>query len=154
MNKLIALVVVSGLCFIAGLYLFNQVANSEAHRLQAESNLEYARGQARAMVIEAQGQASLDRAEAEAIRASAFTSKMLAMLPYTVLGVLGVLGLALVALSFVIVTKGQQNRPKVIERVIIERLPEPPPRRVLPQAEAWQLPALIIDDKVFSELED
>lgn len=153
MGKLIALVVVSGLCFIAGLYLFNQVATSEAHRLNAQAGLEYARGQAEATILRAQGQNSLDRAEAEAIRASAFTSKMLAMLPYTVLGVLGVLGLALVALSFVIVTKGQQNRPKVIERVIVERLPEPP-RRVLPQAEAWQLPALIIDDNVFSELED
>lgn len=152
MEKAIAFVVLAVICLIVGLGLVYLVSNSEANRLNAQASVEYAKGQAESMILRAQGQNSLDRAEAEAIRASAFTSKMLAMLPYTVLAVLGILGLALVAMSFAVVTKSQQNRPRVIERVIVERLPEPA-RRALAQQDRWQLPALIVDDSIFEELE-
>lgn len=145
MDKVIALVIVVALCLATGLFLAYLVSNSEANRLEAQAGLEYARGQARALVIEAQGQASLDRAQAYAMTLNSG-------LPWGVLGILGILGLALVALAFVVVARGQQNRPEVIERVIIERLPEPE-RRPLPQPKEWELPALIVDDSIFEELE-
>ena len=83
---------------------------------------ERARGEAQAGIIYAQGQASLNRAEAAVIRAEATTATMYAALPWAVLAVLGLLGLAVVSLAFVIVA-----RPRQPERIETHILYLPPP---------------------------
>lgn len=83
---------------IVVLYGLDQLANSEAGRLNAEANriyaqarLEVEQARARAMVIEAQGQARLDSALASQVL-------MASALPWAVLVVLGLLGLGVLYL--------------------------------------------------------
>jgi len=135
MDKLIAFLITAGLCLIVGLGLVYLVSNSEANRLNAQAGVERARGEAEAMILRAQGQNSLDRAQA-------YTMTLNSGLPWGVLGVLGVLGLAIVALSFAVIGRSQQNQPRVIERIVVERLPEPK-HRMLPQDNHWQLPTQV-----------
>ncbi len=76
---------------IVGLVVYSQFSDSETNRLNAQSRLVVEQARARAIILEAQGQARLD---------SAFASQMLsnAALPWGVIMVLGLLGLAVVAL--------------------------------------------------------
>lgn len=137
MDKIGAFFVTVAFCAIVGLILVNSIADRETKRINAQANLAYSRGQAESMIVRAHGIASLDRAEAAAIRAEAFTAKMLSMLPYAVLAVLAVLGLAVVALAFVIVSKRAGpgwNQPQIIERQIVYL---PPPN--MARRDIWRL---------------
>ena len=143
MEKAIAFVVVLVICALAVLFLVGWAMDAGTRQASAQANLAYAQGQAEAMILRAQGQNSLDRAEAAAVRAEAFTAKMLAMLPYSVLAVLAILGLAVVALAFVIVTRSP--RP-----VVISYLAAPPPVGQLPEGRQQ---TLMIPSHIFEELE-
>lgn len=98
MKYLIFLVAILGLValIIFGLDNYNQSAASKA----------YARGQARAMILEAQGQARLDAAQANAVNMSA-------ALPYVIIGVVAVFGGVILILAVVILNQQQQH----IERI-------------------------------------
>lgn len=118
--------ILGGLALIAAiLFLAGQYNQSAAER-------ELAEGRARAMVIEAQGQARLDTATAAAVTS-------VAMLPWGVLAVLGLLGLATIALVALLVI--HRPAPHLIERQIIY-LPSPgTPRRI-----AWQSVAALVGE--------
>jgi hypothetical protein len=128
------IVVVGFVAILVG--ALGRLADNESRRLNAEANLAYARGRARAVVIEAQGQARLDSAQASAVT-------LTAALPWGVLGVLGLLGLSLSALAMAMVVMSflkSMQPPPVIERQVI-MLPPPGPRR-----QTWQTLTQVPDD--------
>lgn len=81
---------------------------------ESAANKYYAQGQARSMIIEAQSQARLDSAQANAVN-------LATMLPYVVLGVVVVFGSAGLVLAVVILRQqpGGVTRIERIERVIL-----------------------------------
>jgi hypothetical protein len=115
------------ICFALGVALVFAAGNFQ----DSVANRERARGEAQAQVLYAQGQASLNRAEAAVIRAEATTATMYAALPWAVLAVLGLLGLAVVSLAFVIVA-----RPRQPERIETHILYLPPPH--VSRQEIWR----------------
>lgn len=124
-------IVITLVLIVAGIVALNSLSNSAA-------NYETARGNAEAAIIRAHGQASLDRAEAAAIRAEATTAKLFAALPWGVLVIIGLSGFGLIALSAVVLvvafrspgipSLSRDNHPpaRIIERQIIY-LPHPTP---------------------------
>lgn len=78
------------------LLLVSGIQDNETSRLRAAGEREMARGRAQALVLQAQGQARIDTAQAQAILG-------MAALPWGVLGLLGCFGfaLSLVALSLI-----------------------------------------------------
>jgi hypothetical protein len=100
------------------------------------ANLEMARANGEAIVIRAQGQAALDRAQAAQLTAAAASIAMLAAVPWGVLSCLGVLGLAVIALAAALVVRRPtivQTPPQLITREIVY-LPAPGQSR----REVWQ----------------
>ena len=95
---LIVVLVLLAVLVIGGGLTIGNLADRKTQQINAEAGLEYARGQARAAVIQAQGQARLDSA-------AATQAVMLAALPWGVLGILGLLGLGLLALLIVILVR-------------------------------------------------
>ena len=79
---------------------------------ESAANKAYAKGQARAMVIEAQAQARLDSAQANAINQAA-------NLPYLILALITVFGSAILVLAVVILRQQQTSIPTRIEREIL-----------------------------------
>jgi len=86
-----------------------QVSDAEAQRIDAAARMEDAHGRAQSSIIQAQGQARLDSAQAFAVTAGA-------AYPWLVTGLLGVAGLVLIASVFAMlvlglqVARGQQER--------------------------------------------
>jgi len=121
-------------------------ADAAIKRAEAEANVIRAEAQAEAERITAQSQARVDAAQMSILTAAATTQNTVATLqagyPWGIMGILGILGLSIVALSFAVIGRSQQNQPRVIERIVVERLPEPK-HRMLPQGNHWQLPAQV-----------
>ncbi len=115
---------------ILAIFALANLADSRANQTHAQAALEFERGRAQAIVIQAQGQARLDAAQAAAISSAA-------MLPWGALAILGLLGLAVVALCMVIVARPKPHRPepptRIIERHVVY-LPTPGQSR----RETWQ----------------
>lgn len=116
------LFLVALLLSVALLWAFSTAADSASRQTDARANLEYARGQAQAMVIEAQAESRLHSAQAWAITAAA-------IIPFLALAIVGLLGLAIVALSIALTF-----RPKQPEQVQVLYLPPPQ----VPRREIWQ----------------
>ncbi len=79
---------------LVGVFLvvaFGDLVDSQAAQTRAAAALEYERGRSTALVIQANGQARIDAAQASAILS-------VAILPWGVLGVLGLLSLVIVSL--------------------------------------------------------
>lgn len=118
MDRLIAFVILVAVCILAGLSLVYLVSNAETDRLNAQAGVERARGEARAMIIESQGQARLD---------SAIATNLILMSALPVLGltVLGLLGLSVIVLIAYLSTRATMNRPqRIIEQQVIYLVPK------------------------------
>lgn len=127
MGKFFGFLIIGLLLTALLVYALDNLANSEARRVNAQAQLAYAQGQAEAMVLRAQAESRLHAAQAAAITSAS-------LLPWGVLAILGVLGLAIVALCVVIVVRRPQTAPPMlIERQIIY-LPTPGQSR----REVWQ----------------
>ncbi len=116
---------------ILAIFALADLADSRANQTHAQAALEFERGRSQAIVIQAQGQARLDAAQAAAISSAA-------MLPWGALAILGLLGLAVVALCVVIVARPRpEHRPeppaRISERHVVY-LPTPGQSR----RETWQ----------------
>ena len=123
MWALIIVIIAGGVIAVALVFGFDSLAQSRA-------DLEYQKGQARALVIEAQGQSRLDSAQAVAVTSAA-------MMPWLVVfGVGAMFILALVYLRSQPQTPQQAQRyqPMIIERQVLLL---PPGQAELMEAE-WQ----------------
>lgn len=105
---------------------------------ESAANKEYARGQSRAMVIEAQGQNRLDTAQAQSIEtnaqaqsrltaATAQTMIMAVLLPYAIVGGLGVLGIIVLFMVFYHLSK-PQSVPQIERQIVYVLQPGQTPR--------------------------
>lgn len=110
MDKLIAFIMLIIFCVLIGLGLIYLISNSETDRLNAQASVERAKGEARAMIIEAQGQARLD---------SAIAANLILMSALPILGltVLGLLGLSVVVLIAYLSTRSMMNRPQIEQQI-------------------------------------
>ncbi|MBN1992824.1 MAG: hypothetical protein JW953_08965 [Anaerolineae bacterium] len=106
--------------------MYSYASDSATRQTNAQANLEYARGQAQAMIIEAQAESRLHSAQAWAITAGA-------IVPFVALAIVGLLGLAIVALSVVLAVRPRQQ---AVERIETRILYLPPPQAT--RHELWQ----------------
>ena len=151
-------------CGIVGLILVNIASDNMISLNGPQANLEIARGQSRAMVIDAQTQSSIERSEMRIREIDAntqsqisknlahsalFTAMSFAMLPYGILALLGVLGLSIIALLTMVIVFRMKQKPVIhtIETKTVIYLPSPNVSR----HEMWRMIAqqkpLLIDKK-------
>lgn len=106
------LVVLVGLAILVMLALSN-LNESRANKYQSQATFERAKGESRAIILEAQGQSRLDSAQASAVNLGA-------MLPYMIIGIAAVfVSLCLVVVVYLSRPNQHTIQPKVIERVIV-----------------------------------
>lgn len=128
MNKFFGWIAVLLMLAVIFIYSLDSLAGSQALQVNAQANLEYARGQAQAVVIQAQAESRLTSAQAAAITSAT-------MLPWGVLGILGLLGLAIVGLCLVVIVRRPVNdTPAYLPHPVIVYLPAPGQTR----RETWQ----------------
>lgn len=112
----IIVIVLSGGFILYAVSKYNDSAASKA----------YAKGQARAMILEAQGQSRLDSAQANAVN-------LASMLPYMIVGLVAVFGGAIIILAVVIMRQQSEARIERIETRYVLLLPQGGSRREMYQ---------------------
>jgi hypothetical protein len=119
MTRFLGLILVC-LALVVALFAAMGYANDRA------AQYELARGRSQAIIIQAQGQARLDSAQAWAVTSAA-------ALPWGALTILGVLGLGILALAAAIVVLTLNRQPLLVERQLLY-LPAPGQ----PRSEVWR----------------
>ena len=108
----------------------------EVDKIKARTSLEMAYGRSQSMIIQAQGQARLDNAQAQSLL-------MIAALPYLVAAV-GVIVLGAITLSVIAVfILAVKHKPVHIERIETKIMYLPPPRAS--RREVWQMLSAGVD---------
>lgn len=138
----IIVILVLAAAIISGL---GNLEDSQAQRLYAAAENNRAWGQARSAIIEAQGQARMDSAQAIAVI-------LMSALPWLVVMLIAIAGISLLAIVLAMVILAMGFMADRRETLLIATAMRP----ALPGPVTWPIltrQALVIDDAIFSKLE-